>query len=539
MPAIDLDSAQSGACDLLDWSHLVLKAAHGEGDPSVATDMLRQISANIAELAKRIEMVCPLIDSVASAPTLAGVSGANMHDVALSLANGVRRVAWNALMKVMVSHSPDGLVVEKRPTWNEIADRWPQVREELRQIPEFDLKSACEMVRDESRRATTAFAIPAGGSTPRPPWYTALRRLGDQFADAAKQLPLIVCEIAHAEETQQHYMPTNLEQPTCDTLTTFGGIYRLGPAPCRDPRDLPFAVALFEDGGKAESTPREEYRVLRTALRSVSFITKGRTQNRRAADAAWSKYASLALQSGRCVRDVPVMLLPHVTAQALREGYDDRRWLWVVFDLAWFDRRGGMSARRQLVRRKDRGKATYEYDLAFIRLFAEQHPEADIPPEWCEKLPEYYESKLDDVFSASATAVDLVLFNADSYFVAAAAELHDSGAAGNNGSRPSAPDSNREEHSPADPEADPIEDALSGQLLAIYRFLRGSKNWTAYGTVADHEEFWRGGGEASDSRVHRALKRLQAELNQLECGVTVALRVEHENRRTRLEKLSP
>jgi hypothetical protein len=413
---INLEDAHIGACDLLDWSHLVLEAAHDEGGSGIAADILRQISANIAERAKHIELVSPLIDSVATAPTLAGVSGASMHDVALSLANRVRQVAWNALMKAMMSHGPDGLVLKKRPTWNDIGDRWPLVREELRQIPKFDLKSAREMVRDESRCATSVFAMPEGGSSPRPPWYTALGRLRDQFSDAAKQHPLISCQLVHAEETQKHYMPAHLEQPSSDTLESFGGVYRLGPTPCYDPHDLPFAVTLFENAGQAQL-------LLRTALRSVSFVSKGRMQNRRAADAAWSKYASAALQAGRCVREVPVMLLPHVSGQALSERDDARRWLWVVFDLAWHDRRGGLSVPRELVLRKGGGQMVFAYDLAFIRLFAEQHPEAGIPPEWCEKLPEYYESRLDDVFSASAAAIDLILANVDSYFAGVAREL--------------------------------------------------------------------------------------------------------------------
>lgn len=530
MYSINLETAQRGVCELLNWSHLVLKVAHGESGPAVAARTLQQIAANISERAKRVESVSPLLDSVATVTSIAGVTGTNLHNAALWLANRVQKAAWRVLIDAQWRSGPDGEYLEKRPEFSDVNDYWPKVREALREIPEFDCDSACNLVRGEADRASAAYSSSANAgpsSSPRPPWYRTLVRLGDQFRDATTRFPSIACRLAHANSLNRDRLPN--ESPRSTYVAGFSGSYRVEPMRCDDSRDLPFVVAIKSESSSATENRGENTPVLMLlpASRAVEYST--RIDGPKLADgfSSFDQFNVLASHAGRCIQDVPQMLLQNVMKQSLREINDDRRWLWVLFDLAWYDGRSGLSAPRQLVLRKGGGKMSYAYDLKFIRRMAEQHTDTEIPPEWCEKLPEYWESNLDDVCSASATAIDLIIANVDSYFVAAVAELQN------------LPLRNNPQSPPKGPPPDLIDDALSDQPLKIYRFMRDRKNWTSYDTLAAQEQFWRGEGEKSDRTVRRALKRLQDELNQLEFHVTVALRVEHENRRAKFEKLGP
>lgn len=81
--------------------------------------------------------------------------------------------------------------------------------------------------------------------------------------------------------------------------------------------------------------------------------------------------------------------------------------------------------------------------------------------------------------------------------------------------------------------SDPVEEALGGQLLKIYLFLRGRSHFTSYGTLLEYEDLWRNSREADDGTVHRALKRLQDALTAIGLGTT--LHISHTTRRVKLD----
>ncbi len=84
---------------------------------------------------------------------------------------------------------------------------------------------------------------------------------------------------------------------------------------------------------------------------------------------------------------------------------------------------------------------------------------------------------------------------------------------------------------------DAVEEALHGQQLHLYRFLRARNHWTNYRTLAERREFWRPTTRTSDATVDRALRRLQHNLAQIGLGTTLV--IERTARRTKLDKPMP
>ncbi len=80
-------------------------------------------------------------------------------------------------------------------------------------------------------------------------------------------------------------------------------------------------------------------------------------------------------------------------------------------------------------------------------------------------------------------------------------------------------------------DGDPVEEVLSGQALALYRFLRGAKSWTHYETLRATDCFWRNPCP-EDSTIFLALRKLQAALSAQ--VLPLALKIEHKSRRCRL-----
>lgn len=80
---------------------------------------------------------------------------------------------------------------------------------------------------------------------------------------------------------------------------------------------------------------------------------------------------------------------------------------------------------------------------------------------------------------------------------------------------------------------DPTEDALSGQALKLYRFLRDRPHSASYKTLGEQTDFWQH-ENPSDKTIHRALRRLQGALNALRNAPM--LQIEHGVKRARLDK---
>jgi len=86
---------------------------------------------------------------------------------------------------------------------------------------------------------------------------------------------------------------------------------------------------------------------------------------------------------------------------------------------------------------------------------------------------------------------------------------------------------------PFEDECDKIEQHLEGQPLSIFQFLRCGEQWTGYDTVRAMNELWRK-PDPSDDTIHRALRRLRDELNEIEANII--LTIHHKERRAKLEK---
>lgn len=85
-------------------------------------------------------------------------------------------------------------------------------------------------------------------------------------------------------------------------------------------------------------------------------------------------------------------------------------------------------------------------------------------------------------------------------------------------------------------DSDPIEDALIGQTLPLYRCLKTHRNFVNYDTLAEFNCDWRN-LPPSDGTIKRALKNLQSALSNL--AHAPQLKVEHAYRRAKLIKSAP
>ncbi len=81
---------------------------------------------------------------------------------------------------------------------------------------------------------------------------------------------------------------------------------------------------------------------------------------------------------------------------------------------------------------------------------------------------------------------------------------------------------------------DPIEDALTGQALKLYRFLKGRSHFTSFDTLREKVGCWQK-DDVSDDTIKRALERLSVKLSHIDAPITVT----NSGRRTMLEQLTP
>ena len=82
-------------------------------------------------------------------------------------------------------------------------------------------------------------------------------------------------------------------------------------------------------------------------------------------------------------------------------------------------------------------------------------------------------------------------------------------------------------------DGDPIEDALTGQKLALYRYLKPRRRRTPFDILAKLK-CWRV-DQPTDDAIVKALKRLRDILNKIP-NCSISLVIEGNNRRTRLDK---
>lgn len=82
---------------------------------------------------------------------------------------------------------------------------------------------------------------------------------------------------------------------------------------------------------------------------------------------------------------------------------------------------------------------------------------------------------------------------------------------------------------------DPVADALAGQPLKLYTFLRRRKHWTAFPTLADQTGLWRT-SDPSVATIDKALRRLQGELNGIDRAPRLMIDRRADPHRTKLDK---
>jgi hypothetical protein len=363
----------------------------------------------------------------------------------------------------------------------------------------------------------------------RPIWRTAFLRLQSQFSDAAMHYPVMGAWLCHRGDDDPSFSPDSPHHShVCRSY--HGTFNRHTPLVFGSNGHLLFDDEITDDWTRSvlclAHVQRDQSR--NQAFRQVDIIQSGgRTPE---AKLAAQKFHSLAESTGRAIESLPFSALKGLHYTSLSESDLTRRWIWCVFDIAWSKKHPTLAAERQLNWLND-GCHSCKYDPATVKSISERFGPGIAPEKWTEALPDCFVSRIDDIFSASAAAIELLLADADSDFGETNSEPLRTSAGNEAIARPRGTDLDLTRHS-VDPEFDPIEDALSGQLLAIYLFLRPGKSWTSYNTLAERDEFWTGGKAASDARIYRALKRLQAELNQI--GHATALKIENASRRTKL-----
>jgi hypothetical protein len=109
------------------------------------------------------------------------------------------------------------------------------------------------------------------------------------------------------------------------------------------------------------------------------------------------------------------------------EAHDDgERWLWLVFDLAWQKVKGSplQAARWVWHETEGEGIESYAWELDFARVWKRDSRPGTGPDEakrieklsylkaWAKRRPGFYYSSLDDLFSASVWAIDLLTLSA-------------------------------------------------------------------------------------------------------------------------------
>jgi len=158
------------------------------------------------------------------------------------------------------------------------------------------------------------------------------------------------------------------------------------------------------------------------------------------ADPAWQELSQktqeseevfwrLAGEAGRCFGADDCGVSPGVPRESLEASDDGLRWLWIVFDLAWQMIKGSPLQAERLVWHEAKGKVDhfYAWELDFGRVWKMESKPRPGPDDakrieklsylkaWAERRPGFYYSSLDDLFSASVWAIDLLtLHKADS-----------------------------------------------------------------------------------------------------------------------------
>jgi hypothetical protein len=112
----------------------------------------------------------------------------------------------------------------------------------------------------------------------------------------------------------------------------------------------------------------------------------------------------LAAEVGRCFGAQDCGTFPEVARESFEARDDGERWLWIVFDLAWQKVRGSpLQADRSIWHEIEGGdQYFYAWELN-TDSFGGGLWEA-----WAKRRPQFYYSSLDDLFSASVSAIDLL-----------------------------------------------------------------------------------------------------------------------------------
>lgn len=127
-------------------------------------------------------------------------------------------------------------------------------------------------------------------------------------------------------------------------------------------------------------------------------------------------------EAGRCFGADDCGVLPEVARESLEASDDGDRWLWIVFDLAWQKVKGSPLQAERWVWHETKGKGEHRYvwELDFARVWKRESNPGTAPDEaerienlsylkaWAERRPGFYYSSLDDLFSASVWAIDLL-----------------------------------------------------------------------------------------------------------------------------------
>ncbi|MCC7291467.1 MAG: hypothetical protein IT449_05330 [Phycisphaerales bacterium] len=118
-------------------------------------------------------------------------------------------------------------------------------------------------------------------------------------------------------------------------------------------------------------------------------------------------FTALATRAGEGISAIPLTDFAPVPAETFRTANPALRWIFLLFDGAWTQRWPALRAQRDCIHHQQ----IFPYDLQQLRKLKRHRvlgPQLSFPDRWLERLPHSFTSELDDLFSASSAAIDIL-----------------------------------------------------------------------------------------------------------------------------------
>ncbi|MCK6465810.1 MAG: hypothetical protein L6Q93_13360 [Phycisphaerae bacterium] len=228
-----------------------------------------------------------------------------------------------------------------------------------------------------------------------------LRSLRDRFEDALVHHGRLRCWLGHDEPEAGECIAINGTAPTFlrTPAWTMCGVYREVGIPAI-PTLAPLGTKPFLDihGKPIANSAGDPFAVVPPIGRTVCVFG-----DRKGVDV----FKAFAARAGAVVPDNSFADFAPVPTETLRTGEPALRWVYLLFDLAWAQRWPNLRANRNCIHNGQ----DFPYNLGELRRLkssAVLGPQLKFPDRWLEQLPRSFTSDLDDLFSASSAAIDIL-----------------------------------------------------------------------------------------------------------------------------------